>query len=219
MKEASGVVFRIAEGNRPIPGCTVSKEIYSNADSYIIHFSMAANTDISAEHYEYHKLIMVLEGQVIIYAPRKNQEWHLGVGDCIITPTGVPVGMRCSEDSIYTEISLERTSTMNTAIHSGELFRLADLLPYQEGRVVNMDIMSNSKMKFLIMSFDKGSGLAEHAAPGEALIFALDGEGTIVYEGKEHVLKPGDNFVFAKNGKHAIKAHERFKMALLLTLE
>ena len=108
---------------------------------------------------------------------------------------------------------------MNSAIHAGEIFRLADLVPYQEGKIVNMDVAHNDKMKFVIIAFDTGTGLAEHAAPGEALIFALDGEGVIGYEGKEHTLSAGENFAFAKGGAHWIKAEKRFKMGLLLTLE
>ncbi|MBQ2615809.1 MAG: cupin domain-containing protein, partial [Synergistaceae bacterium] len=53
----------------------------------------------------------------------------------------------------------------------------------------------------------------------EALIFALEGEGIIGYEGKEFTLKAGENFKFAKNGRHYVKAQGKFKMALLLTLE
>ena len=108
---------------------------------------------------------------------------------------------------------------MNRAVKIGEVFKLAELLPYQDGKIINMDVVHNAKMKFVIMSFDAGTGLSEHAAPGEALIFALDGEGVIGYEGKEHTIHAGENFVFAKGGAHWVKAEKRFKMALLLTLE
>ena len=108
---------------------------------------------------------------------------------------------------------------MNNAVKPGEGFKLADLLPYQDGKIVNMDIAHNDKMKFVVMSFDEGTGLAEHAAPGDALIFALEGQGIIGYEGSEHKIKAGENFRFAKNGKHYVKADGRFKMALLITLE
>ena len=90
---------------------------------------------------------------------------------------------------------------------------------YQESKIVNMDVVHNDKMKFVVMAFDAGTGLSEHAAPGEALIFALDGEAVIGYEGKEHPIKAGENFHFAKGGLHSVKANGRFKMALLLTLE
>ena len=108
---------------------------------------------------------------------------------------------------------------MNEAIKAGEGFKLAELVPYVEGKIVNMDVVHNEKMKFVVMAFDEGTGLSEHAAPGEAIIFALDGEGVIGYEGQDHSIKAGENFHFAKAGLHSVKAAKRFKMALLLTLE
>lgn len=108
---------------------------------------------------------------------------------------------------------------MNEVVKAGEVFRLADLVPYQAGRIVNMDIVSNDNMKFVVMAFDEGTGLAEHAAPGDAIIFALDGSGVIRYEGKDHPIKAGENFRFAAGGKHAVFADGKFKMALLLTLK
>ncbi len=139
-------------------------------------------------------------------------------GDCIVTPTDTPVGMRTEKGSVYTEIMIRREDIMNQAIKAGEAFRLAELVPYQPGKIVNMDVAHNENMKFVIMAFDAGTGLSEHAAPGEALIFALDGEGVIGYDGVEHKLHSGESFAFAKGGRHFVRAEGRFKMALLLTL-
>ena len=108
---------------------------------------------------------------------------------------------------------------MNKAVKAGEVFDLKDLVPYQDGKIVNMDVAHNEKMKFVVMSFDEGTGLDEHAAPGDALIFALDGKAVIVYEGKDYPIEAGQNFHFAKGGMHSVKADGKFKMALLLTLE
>lgn len=41
---------------------------------------------------------------------------------------------------------------------------------------------------------ENGTGLSEHAAPGGALVFALDGEGIIGYEGKQYTLHAGETF-------------------------
>jgi len=38
-------------------------------------------------------------------------------------------------------------------------------------------------------------------------------------EGREHTIKAGENFAFAKNGAHWVRAEKPFKMALLLTLD
>lgn len=217
MKEKIGEVFSIAKENPPVTGCTISKEVLGGGN-YIIYFSLAKNTDISAEIYPYHKLLIVADGSMEVYGTEGFSK-SLRTGECMITLTDTPMGMRTSEGAVYTEISIRRNDTMNEAIKPGEVFKLADLVPYVDGKIVNMDVVHNDKMKFVIMAFDEGTGLSEHAAPGEALIFALDGAGVIGYNGINHPIKAGENFHFAKAGLHSIKATEKFKMALLLTLE
>jgi quercetin dioxygenase-like cupin family protein len=216
MNEKTGVIFGIAKDNQPVAGCTISKEVYASGQDYISYFSLAQDTDISTEIYGYYKLLILHEGSMEVYTDK--QVWTLNQDDAILTPTDIPVGMRTGTKAIYTEISIRR-NTLNNAVKAGDVFKLAELLPYQEGKIINMDVAHNEKMKFVIMSFDEGTGLAEHAAPGEALIFALDGKGVIGYEGKAHPIQAGENFKFAAGGKHWVKADSRFKMALLMILE
>ena len=217
MKEKVGEVFSIAKDNAPVTGCTISKEVHGGENS-VIYFSLAQNTDISAEIFPYHKLLIVADGSLEVYGPNGYRK-SLDIGDCVLTLTDVPVGMITDTGAVYTEIEIRRKDIMNEAIKAGEIFKLAELVPYAEGKIVNMDVVHNDKMKFVVMAFDEGTGLSEHAAPGEALIFALDGEGVIGYEGTDHSIKAGENFHFAKAGLHSVKATKRFKMALLLTLE
>ena len=200
MKEKVGEVFSIATDNAPVTGCTISKEVHGGRNG-VIYFSLARNTDISAEIFPYHKLLIVADGSLELYG-QDGYRKALGIGDCISTPTDTPVGMRTDSGAVYTEIEIRRSDIMNEAIKAGEVFRLTELVPYAEGKIVNMDVVHNDKMKFVVMAFDEGTGLSEHAAPGEALI-----------------IKAGENFHFAKAGLHSVKATKRFKMALLLTLE
>ncbi|MBQ7501106.1 cupin domain-containing protein [bacterium] len=217
MKETAGRVFSAAADNAPLPGCTVSREIYRNAGDYAAYFSLAADTDISAEIYPYRRLLLVLAGKAEIYGGGASTA--AGEGEMIAVEPAIPTGIRSGEGAVYLEIGVGRSEDMNKLIKSGEAFKLAELLPYSEGRIVNMDILSGRNMKFVIMSFAAGTGLSEHAAPGEAVIFALEGGAVIGYEGREHVIKAGENFCFAKGGLHYVKAEQNFKMALLLTLE
>lgn len=218
MKEKTGQIFSISKENPYIAGCTISKNIYNNNGYDINYFSIAENTDISAETYEYPKICIVNSGKMEVYTS-DNKAWKVSKDESIILSMGKPVGMRTNNGCIYTEIAIKKESNMNKILESGKVFKLADLLPYQEGRIVNIDLINDEKLKFVIMSFDEGTGLSEHSAPGEALIFALDGKGIIGYEGQEHKIKAGENFKFAKNGKHYVKADSKFKMALLLALE
>lgn len=217
MNERTGEVFSIGADNPPVSGCTISKEIQPGENA-ITYFSLAAGTDISAEIHPYHKLLIVAEGSLEVYGSDGTSK-ELKTGDSIVTVADQAVGMRTVTGAVYTEIAVRRNDIMNEAVKAGEVFQLKDLVPYAEGRIVNMDVVHNDKMKFVVMAFDEGTGLSEHAAPGEAIIFALDGEGIIRYEGENHLIHAGENFHFAKGGLHAVKAEKRFKMALLLTLE
>lgn len=217
MKEKVGEVFSIGRDNQPVRGCTISKEIYAG-ESSIIYFSLAKDTDISAEIYPNHKLVIVSEGNLEIYGKDEFLK-TLQVGDSILTSANTPIGMRTEEGSVYTEVSVRKESIMNEAIKVGEVFRLENLISYAEGKIINMDVVHNNKMKLVVMAFDEGTGLSEHAAPGEAIVFALDGEAVITYDGKDNAIRAGENFHFAKGGLHSIKATKNFKMALLITLE
>jgi len=218
LKEKTGQIFSITKDNPTVAGCTVSKSIYSENGYNFTYFSLAEGTDISAETYEYSKICIVNSGEMEVYTS-DNELWKLSTDESLVLPMSKPVGMRSETGCIYTEIAIRKESNMNKVLETGKVLKLADLLPYQEGRIVNMDLINDEKLKFVIMSFDEGTGLSEHSAPGEALIFALDGNGIIGYEGQEHKIKAGENFKFAKNGKHYVKADGKFKMALLLTLE
>ena len=217
MKEKVGEVFSIAKDNPPITGCTISKSVYNGIND-ITYFSLAKNTDISAEIYPYNKLLIVNDGSLNVYGTNGFCK-TLNSGESIITLIDTPMGMRTTQSVVYTEISIRRNDKMNEMVKAGEVFKMAELVPYVDGKIVNMDVVHNEKMKFVVMSFDEGTGLSEHAAPGEAIIFALDGEGVIGYEGKDHSIRAGENFHFAKAGLHSVKATKRFKMALFLTLE
>ena len=142
----------------------------------------------------------------------------LAAGDFFIVPVGTPVGVKTERGAVYLEISLQEGKTMNKAIEDKKVFQLAELLPCQEGKIVNMDLVQSPNLKFVLMSFGAGTGLDEHAAPGEALVFALEGEAVIGYEGKEYTVHAGENFKFAKNGRHYVRAVKNFKMALMLEL-
>lgn len=218
MNEKAGIVFSIAKENGVVEGCTISKMVSQEYGYYIAHFSLAGGTDIIPESYRYHKLWIVLKG---------SMKANFLIGDTIeitenqlyVTPINEAVGVSTESGCIYTEITLKEDTKMKEILKDKALFTMKDLVPYQEGKIINMDLISEEKLKFVIMSFTEDTGLSEHAAPGEALIFALDGEGIIGYEGKEYTIHEGENFKFEKNGAHYVKATGNFKMALLLTLE
>ncbi len=209
-------VFSIAEENPVVPGCTISGQLMRG----VTVFSLAKGTDISAESYPIPILQVQLRGSSILDmdAPAGSTV-KISAGEAVVKPARSDIGVAAKENSVYLEIALGKgDSIMNPIIKEGDVFKLKDLIPYQEGKIVNMDLVNQPSMKFVVMAFDEGTGLSEHSAPGDAVVFALDGKAVIGYEGKEHPISAGEQFRFAEGGLHSVKSDGKFKMALLLVL-
>ncbi|MBE6493288.1 MAG: cupin domain-containing protein [Methanosphaera stadtmanae] len=214
----SNVIFSIKDDYLPKDYLTISTNSKIDSDNKITYFSLGRNTDISSEKYSKNVILVINGGygEIIINDEIKD----LKTNDFIFIPKETLYGLNTSEGLIFTEIIMcEENYIMNEMIKDGEIFKLADLLSYEDDSIVNMDLISNDSLKFVIMAFDEGTSLSEHAAPGEALIFALDGEAIIGYEGQTCPIKSGENFKFNKGGLHSIEATGKFKMALLLTFD
>ena len=145
MKEKTGQIFSITKDNPTVAGCTVSKSIYCENGYDFTYFSLAECTDISAETYEYPKICIVNSGKMEVYTS-DNEIWKLSTDEIIVLPMGKPVGMRTETGCIYTEIAIRKESNMNKVLETGKVLKLADLLPYQEGRIVNMDLINREKL-------------------------------------------------------------------------
>lgn len=213
--------FSIAEEHPPRDGMTISTVSGLRAETRISYFSLGRETDISAESYPTETLCIGAggTGRFAIGAGADGKEVELGEGEALIVPRDTLCGIAAREGFVYTEVIAKGELQMNEAVRTGEVFKLAELAPYEKDSVVNVDVVSNEGFKFVVMAFDEGTGLSPHRAPGDALIFALEGKGVIGYEGQDHPIEAGENFRFATGGLHSVTANGKFKMALLLTLK
>lgn len=93
---------------------------------------------------------------------------------------------------------------------------IADLVDYQSGSVVSRAIIKKDSGNVTIFAFDEGEGLSEHTAPYDALVFILDGQSEITISGETRTVKHGEFILMPANKPHALKAIDRFKMALIM---
>jgi quercetin dioxygenase-like cupin family protein len=229
INKRSGKVIDLAAEYKTIPGRTISNQIYRGDDIGITVCSSASNTYNSTDIYAYHKLLTVYKGEIEILStvgPKKI----LTAGQSFITPQNVPIGVKAKKDSIYTEIELRKECRINERLKTGEAFQLQDFLPFLEGSILNIDLVidgtrsinkgfaNDQTMKFVISSFDAGTGFSQHTAPGDTYMFALDGRAVIDYEGRKNEIHAGELIKFDKMEKHSISAISKFKMAQLLIL-
>lgn len=92
--------------------------------------------------------------------------------------------------------------------------QLADLVEYEEGRVVSRTFAQNPALSLTLFAFDTGEGVSTHTAPGDAMVQVLDGEATVNIDGKEMTVGPGQVVVMPANVPHSVTAVKRFKMIL-----
>ena len=152
-------IFSIAKDNEPSAGCTESKSLLDNGACVLTVFSLAAGTNISPESYGYPKIWKIEKGGAdVLYLDKAAQT--LLSGDIFIVPQNIPVGIRSKSGCIYSEILLNKECAMNDVLKSGNVFALKDLLPYKEGKIVNMDLVDGDKTKLVIKAFDTGTSLS-----------------------------------------------------------
>ncbi len=108
------------------------------------------------------------------------------------------------------------TSDANNELWIGQAFSYNDLVTYQGGSVVSRTIIDTKAGTVTLFAFDKGQGLSEHTAPFNALVQITDGEAIIQIDGKDHPVKAGQSIIMPAQHPHALKAPERFKMALIM---
>jgi len=206
---------------RPIRnGMTISRDSRLGNSTKVTYFSMGKDTSISQESYDRMTMYIVASGWGEFIIGEEPKTIKLQPDELLIVPTGTLCGMQTSNGIVYTEIIYTgKDINMNANVKTNEVFALKNLISYEEGSIANMDVVSTPDMKYVLMAFDEGTGLTPHRAPGNAIVFALEGKATIGYEGKDYELSEGECFRFEKNGLHSVTANGKFKMALLLVLE
>ena len=60
-------------------------------------------------------------------------------------------------------------------IEFNKALEMANLVEYQEGRVVSLTLVQNEGLTIPLFAFAKGEGVSTHSAPGDAMVYILDG--------------------------------------------
>lgn len=97
-----------------------------------------------------------------------------------------------------------------------ELFPLAATVDYQPGRVVSLTLAQNDALSLTLFAFAKGEGVSTHSAPGDAMVYLLDGQAAIRIGETTLNAVTGEAVVMPANIPHGLEATENFKMLLIV---
>ncbi len=100
-----------------------------------------------------------------------------------------------------------------------EAVRLEKLIDYSANAIVSREIVKTKTGTLTLFAFDAGQGLSEHSAPFDAIVQILDGEAEMMIGGKMVSAKAGETVLMPANIPHAVSAHKKFKMLLIMIRE
>ncbi|MDT8902508.1 cupin domain-containing protein [Anaeroselena agilis] len=109
---------------------------------------------------------------------------------------------------------MSRTFIKN--IDFGKTHELAELVDYQPGRVVSLTLVQNEALSMTLFAFAKGEGVSTHSAPGDAMVYIIDGRAEITIGGEKLAAAAGQTVVMPADIPHGLEATEDFKMLLIL---
>lgn len=98
-------------------------------------------------------------------------------------------------------------------------FEIESVLAYEDGKVTSLTLAQQPGVGMTLLAFDAGEGVSTHAAPGDALVLALDGEAEITIDGDVNYIKKGECLVMPAGIPHAVKAITKYKMLLTVVKE
>ena len=104
----------------------------------------------------------------------------------------------------------------NIEISKGVALKSKDHIDYADGSVVSKTLLKKEIGNITLFSFDSGQGLSEHTAPFDAFVYILDGKAEIAIGGEKQTVEEGEMLIMPANVAHALHAHERFKMLLVM---
>ena len=192
-------------------GHTLSLSLSKRGDINIYLFGLAKGTDISEELYDNRSLYINLDGSIRIGDHKLSADQAIFSGDLN------SYAIYADEDSYLLEISYNKKEDKMLKLENmGQIFSLKDVITYLDGGISNYDVFSRDDLKIVLMAFDAGEGLTPHTAPGDALIFALEGEADMEVGDETYRIKAGEQIVFPKGVRHNVTALTKFKMALVL---
>ena len=95
-----------------------------------------------------------------------------------------------------------------------EALPLSNLVDVEPGKVVSRTFVQRPDLSITLFAFAAGEGVSTHSAPGDAMVYILEGEAKITLGGVPITAKTGEIVVMPANIPHAVDAEKDFKMLL-----
>lgn len=195
-------------------GSIVSKRLFANANLHVDLYALDANEEIDKEKLFGDSLAWAIEGEISLFY--EDKEFKLKADEACLIEKGAWRKFITNYEAKLILITFKE-NVMIDHLDKAKVFALADAAAYQEGKIVSKTLVKNDKGTMTLMSFHGEQELSTHAAPGDALLVALDGELDLTIGDEKFDIKAGDSIVMPGKIPHGLVIKDKFKMLLIVT--
>ena len=207
-------IYNLNADTKVIAKSVVSKRIFDCENTHVDVFAFDAGEELDHEMLFCDSLAWVVEGGASLHYGEKQM--RLGGEQACLIEKKVWRKLVFNEPTKYVSIDFKE-DLMIDHLPKAAIFSLAGAVEYEEGKIVSKTLVKNESGSMSLLSFSKDQQLSTHAAPGDALLVALDGEMKLTIGDEHFDIKKGDTIVLPGKIPHGLKIPEKFKMLLIVT--
>ena len=207
-------IYNLNADTKVIAKSVVSKRIFDCENAHVDVFAFDTGEELDHEMLFCDSLAWVVDGGANLHYGEKHM--CLGGEQACLIEKKVWRKLVFNEPTKYVSIDFKE-DLMIDHLPKAAIFSLVDAVEYEEGKIVSKTLVKNENGSMSLLSFSKDQQLSTHAAPGDALLIALDGEMKLTIGDEHFDIKKGDTIVLPGKIPHGLKIPEKFKMLLIVT--
>lgn len=101
-----------------------------------------------------------------------------------------------------------------TDLQFGGVYDLLDLVEPSDEKVQFLNVFNTPNGGVSLLALKAGQNLDPHAAPGELLVYVLEGEIEFAVDGQSRLLHGGQIFMIGEGVQHSVKCTRNAKVLL-----
>ena len=207
-------IYSVDKDTKIVEKSVVSKRLFQNKNASVDIYAFDEGEELDHEMLFIDSLAWVIDGEAQLEYGKKQMK--LGRNEACLIEAKTWRKLKFTKKTKYLLIDFKE-DLMIDHLPKAAIFSLVDTVEYEKGKIVSKTLVKNENGSMSLLSFDTDQELSTHAAPGDALLIALDGEMKLTIGDEHFDIKKGDTIVLPGKIPHGLKIKDKFKMLLIVT--
>ncbi|MBE9818203.1 cupin domain-containing protein [Campylobacter concisus] len=207
-------IYSLTKDTNIVEKSVVSKRLFQNKNASVDIYAFDEGEELDHEMLFIDSLAWVIDGEAQLEYGKKQMK--LGYDEACLIEAKTWRKLKFTKKTKYLLIDFKE-NVMIDHLPKAAIFSLVDAVEYEKGKIVSKTLVKNENGSMSLLSFDTDQELSTHAAPGDALLIALDGEMKLTIGDEHFDIKKGDTIVLPGKIPHGLKIKDKFKMLLIVT--